>query len=69
GLHYQQSFPTVLQAMRHGMDVGEQSDPFFMAKYEDVFHLTVAEARERLGIRGAVDFDSREASLAWPEYR
>ncbi len=69
GLHYQQSFPTVLQAMRHGMDVGEQSDPFFMAKYEDVFHLTVAEVRERLGIRGAVDFDSREASLAWPEYR
>lgn len=69
GLHYQQSFPTALKALRHGMDVGEQSGPFFMAKYEDVFHLTVPEARAALGIRGAADLDSREASLVWPEYR
>ena len=69
GLHYQQSFPTALTAIRHGMDVGEQSGPFFMAKYEDVFHMSVSEAREALDIRGAVALDSREASLVWPEYR
>lgn len=68
GLHYYQSFPTVLKAMRCGMDVGEQSGPFFMARYEDVFHLPLDEARAALGIVVAVDLDSHEASLAWPEY-
>lgn len=69
GLHYQQSLPTALRAMRCGMDVGEQSGPYFMARYEDVFHLPLDEARAALGIVGAVDLDSREASLAWPEYQ
>lgn len=68
GLHYHQSFSTVLRAMRCGMDVGEQSGPYFMAKYEDVFHMPLAEARAALGIVGANDLDSSEASLAWPEY-
>jgi ubiquinone biosynthesis protein Coq4 len=69
GLHYPAAFPTVLRAIRCGMDVGEQSGPYFMAKYEDVFHLPLAEAREALGIVGAVDLDSREASLCWDEYK
>lgn len=69
GLHYPAAFPTVLRAIRCGMDVGEQSGPYFMAKYEDVFHLPLAEAREALGIMGAVDLDSREASLCWDEYK
>jgi len=69
GLHYPQSFPTALRAIRCGMDVGEQSGPYFMAKYEDVFHLPLAQARAALGIVGAVDLDSAEASLAWEEYR
>jgi len=68
GLHYQAAFPTALKAMRRGMDVGEQSGPYWMAKYEDVFHLPIEEARAALGIVGAVDLDSREASLLWPEY-
>jgi len=69
GLHYQQAFPTVLVAMRCGMEVGERSGPYWMARFEDVFHLPLAEARAALGIVGAVDLDSREASLVWPEYR
>lgn len=68
GLHYPQAFPTALRAVRGGMDVGEQSGPYFMARYENVFHLPLAEARAALGIVGAVDIDSREASLAWDEY-
>ncbi len=68
GLHYQQAFPIALKAMQAGMSVGEQSGPIFMARYEDVFHLPVAEAREALGIRGVMPVDTREASLAWPEY-
>lgn len=68
GLHYQQSFPKLLQAMRAGMDAGEQSGPYFMARYEDVFHLPVAEAREVLGIRGVTEIDSAAESRAWTEY-
>ena len=68
GLHYPAAFPTVLKAVRCGMDVGEQSGPYWMAKYEDVFHLPIDEARAALGIVGAVNLDSREASLLWPEY-
>jgi hypothetical protein len=39
-----------------------------MAKYEDVFHLPVEEARAALGIKGAVQIDTAQASLAWEEY-
>ncbi|WP_156839535.1 Coq4 family protein [Novosphingobium aquimarinum] len=68
GLHYPQSYPMALRAAQCGMRVGQESGPIFMARYEDVFHLPIPEAREALGIRGAVDLDSREASLAWHEY-
>lgn len=69
GLHYPQSYPKALEATQHGMRVGEQSDPIFLARYEDVMHLPVEEAREKLGIRGVVGIDTREASLEWDEYR
>lgn len=69
GLHYQQSFLAALAAAQAGMRVGEQSQPIFMMKYEDVFHLPIAEAREALGIRAVFPVDTSEASLAWEEYR
>ena len=50
------------------MQVGLQSGPIFMAKYEDVFHLPVPEARAALGIKGAVNVDTAAASLQWDEY-
>lgn len=70
-LHYQAAFPAALAAMQAGTKVGEQSDPVFMMKYEDVFHLPIAEAREALGIRGAGErnVDTAAASLEWDEYR
>ena len=58
-----------MQAMRCGMTVGEQSGPYWMRRFEDVFHLPLVEARATLGIVGAVDLDTREASLTWPEYQ
>lgn len=71
GLHYQAAFPAALAAMQAGTKVGEASDPIFMMKYEDVFHLPIAEAREALGIRGAGErnVDTAAASLEWEEYR
>lgn len=68
GLHYQAAYPAALKAIRGGMDVGEQSGPIYLLKYEDVFHLPVEEARKALGIVGAKDIDTREASFLWDEY-
>lgn len=71
GLHYQAAFPATLLAMQAGTQVGQQSGPFFMARYEDVFHLPLAEAREALGVRGVSgpNVDTAAASLEWDEYR
>jgi hypothetical protein len=38
-----------------------------MFKYEPVFHLPLAEAREVLGIHGAEDVDTTGPSLVWAE--
>lgn len=69
GLHYQQSFPMALKAMQYGTRVGEESGPMFLAKFEDVLHLTVPQAREALGVRGVVELDTLAASLEWDEFR
>lgn len=66
-LHYHEAFPTALEAIQRGLAVGQQSGPMFMAKYEDVLHLSIPEARDALGVVGAVDVDTAEASRAWEE--
>lgn len=68
-LHYHEAMPAALEAIQRGLAVGQRSGPMFMAKYEDVFHLTVPEARKALGVVGAVDVDTGEASRAWEENR
>lgn len=66
-LHYQQAFPAALDAIQRGIAVGLASGPMFMAKYEDVFHLPLEEARQVMGVVGAVGADTNEASLVWEE--
>jgi ubiquinone biosynthesis protein Coq4 len=68
-LHYQEAFPMALRAVQHGIEVGQKSGPMFMAKYEDLFHLTVPEARKKLGVDGPEFLDSAKESLAWEEYQ
>jgi len=63
-LHYPQIWPTCVDAIQRGMRIGQDSDPFFMARMEDVFHLPVEEARRVLGVRGAVERDTaREGAI------
>ena len=50
-LHYPETWPVVTTAMLRGMQVGKASEALFMMRYEDVFHLTLDEARAKLGIR------------------
>lgn len=64
-LHYPQTWLAVLDAVERGIHVGRQSGPFFMARYEDVFHLPLDEARAAIGIRGVVERDTATASAQW----
>ncbi|TZG29383.1 Coq4 family protein [Sphingomonas montanisoli] len=62
GLHYPQIYMTVLELQMRGIRIGLESDPIFMAKFEDVLHLPLPEARAALGVRHAEDLDTEEAS-------
>jgi len=66
-LHYPQCWPTCQDAIERGMRVGRESGPLFMAKYEDVMHLPLAEARTALGVAGVVERDTAEMSWEWAE--
>ena len=58
-LHYPLIWETALKCIQQGIAVGQQSEAFWMAKMEDVWHTPLAEARKRLGVRGAADLDTR----------
>lgn len=66
-LHYPETWPAMWERMNAGFRIGEQSEAFFLARYEDYFHLPVAEARRRLGIRGAEERDTFALSDIWSE--
>jgi ubiquinone biosynthesis protein COQ4 len=62
GLHYPQVYLTILDIMQRGIRIGLDSAPIFMARFEDVLHMTPVEAREALGVKHAEDLDTEEAS-------
>ena len=64
-LHYSEVWETALECIAQGIRIGRESDPFWMAKMEDIWPLTVAQAREKLGVRGAVDLDTQAAGDYW----
>lgn len=64
-LHYPQIWETALKCIQQGIAVGQQSDAFWMAKMEDVWHTPLTEARAKLGVRGAVDLDTQAEGDIW----
>lgn len=66
-LHYPQCWPTCQQSIERGMKVGRESEPLFLAKYEEVMNLPLQEARRRLGVVGAEQVDTAAASWRWAE--
>lgn len=67
GLHYPQIWPLVLDCVARGIRIGQDSEPYFMAKFDDVLHLSPVEARAALGIRGAEDVDTTDAARIFCE--
>ena len=69
-LHYPGAWPDLWRNLSYGYEVGQQSDMLFTAKFEDIMHLTPADARAALGWRGHREgIDSRQASLIFGEGR
>lgn len=67
-MNYPEAWPMMWHNLSHGYAVGQQSDMLFTAKLEDVWHLSPAEARDALGVRGwKGPNDSRAASRIFGE--
>jgi len=67
-MHYPQVWHDMFGAMERGRRVGKASDLFVLSRYEDVFHLTPAEARKVLGVREVDDtVDTTRAHRIWNE--
>lgn len=64
-LHYPHVWHDMFGAMERGRRVGRASAPYIMAKYEDVFHLTPAEARKVLGVHEVEEVDTAAPSRIW----
>jgi hypothetical protein len=64
-LHYPQIWHEMWAAVERGRKIGMASDAYVMARYEDVFHLTPAEAREVLGVCEVEEVDTAAASRVW----
>ena len=62
-LHYPETWLTVLETSERGSLVGRTSDPIWMIKYEDIFHLPLEEAREKAGIRNVREVDTSQAKM------
>ncbi|HEY3696689.1 Coq4 family protein [Phenylobacterium sp.] len=61
-LHYPATWLTVVDLMRRGVSIGLDSECILMGRFEEIFHLTPAEARQAMGVRNAEDLDTSEAS-------
>ena len=64
-LHYPQVWECALECIQQGIRIGRQSEPFWMAKIEDVWHMPLEEARAHLGVRGAIDLDTQKEGDFW----
>jgi ubiquinone biosynthesis protein COQ4 len=66
-LHYPACWPATWDAIERGRRAVADSDPFFLARYEDIFHLTPEAARPRLGIRNVRQVDTSQISRVWDD--
>lgn len=64
-LHYPQIWECALDCIEQGIRIGRESEPFWMAKMEEVWNTPLDEARRRLGVRGAVDRDTKAEGDFW----
>ena len=67
GLHYPETFAAALECTELGIRIGQASDLYCTAKYEDLLGMTPVDARRVLGIREVVDFHTTREGLIFQE--
>lgn len=66
-LHYPQCWPATNEAIATGRQIAAQTPPFVLAKLEPYFGMSVADARQKLNIRGVREMDTERLSAIWAE--
>jgi ubiquinone biosynthesis protein Coq4 len=66
-LHYPKAWTTVSEYYRYAIELGRSSGPVFMANYDDMLGMTIAEARAAAGFASVTEYDSTEMSDYWSE--
>ncbi len=66
-LHYPKAWSVVSDSIARGTEVGRKSGPIYLARYEDVLHLSLPEARKALGIIPVQQVDTSDMSDYWSE--
>lgn len=66
-IHYPDTMIPVLQCLEQGIKVGLASPPFWLMKWEEVFHLTPAEARAHFGVPEIEEIDTHLEAIRFRE--
>ncbi len=66
-LHYPKAWTAVTEYIKRAIEIGRAASPLYMARYEDLFHLSVPEARIALGIPQIEEIDTSALSDYWSE--
>jgi ubiquinone biosynthesis protein Coq4 len=66
-LHYPRAWTALTEYVRHATELGRRSGPLYMAKYEELFALTLPEARLELGMGEVGSYNTTEISEYWSE--
>jgi ubiquinone biosynthesis protein Coq4 len=61
-LYTPHAYPTLFERFQRAWTIGWTSGPYFLARFEDVFHLPIAEARRALGLNGVDELDTSAVS-------
>jgi ubiquinone biosynthesis protein COQ4 len=61
-LHTPDIFATLFGRIQRGWQIGQTSGPYFFARFEDYFHLPIAEARRALDINNVDEADTAQAT-------
>jgi ubiquinone biosynthesis protein COQ4 len=61
-LYTPHAYPTLFERYQQAWKVGSTSGPYFLAKFEDYFHLPMDEARRALGLNNVEEVDTSPVS-------
>jgi ubiquinone biosynthesis protein Coq4 len=63
-LYTPHAYPTLMDRFQRAWTIGWTSAPYFLAKFEDVFHLPLPEARRALGMNNVEEKDTSAVSAS-----